>query len=245
MSKSDNDGIIKKLDDPIPLSCSEIVCKELSEEICEINCHLNTEILPASNSSTKLEEAQLTNLNTNITQFNESNKLLEDLNKNLLEIEAIRADPASLISEHFYELNRKVDLRRETFIRDVEQHSNELIEKIAVFHNKCLAEATTSTKLTESIEEYWVKMKELNVIFEVDNDLKKEEILSQKRLKELRQMIDSLMDEYKVELLGSKSCELDMNEIAIKDIFGSLRRPSEEPKLVSVHMGEVSCFFIL
>ncbi len=46
-------------------------------------------------------EVQLHTLDYNFDQFNDSKKLIDNLNKNLKEIEGIRKDPENFISEYF------------------------------------------------------------------------------------------------------------------------------------------------
>ena len=65
-------------------------------------------------------EVHLNTININFPQFHDLKKIVKDLNISLKEIELIRADPSNFIYEYFKELNRQVDIRRDTIIHEVE-----------------------------------------------------------------------------------------------------------------------------
>jgi hypothetical protein len=129
----------KVLHDPITLPCGNTVCKIHSSEISQDKCFLcnKNHSVPEDGFqiNTLIQEqlnAQLHTLNHNFSQFNESRKIIDALNKEFNEIESIHKDPENYISEHCYELNRQVDLKRETMIKDIHEHSDSLIQKIAL-----------------------------------------------------------------------------------------------------------------
>ena len=67
---------------------------------------------------------QLNMLNIYINQFNDCKQLIQDLKDSICKFEAIQNDPASFISEHFIEMNSKVDLRRETLMLEIQNSSD-------------------------------------------------------------------------------------------------------------------------
>ena len=196
----------KTLHDPIVLPCGESVCKTHSEEISNAKCHFCSRdhtipkdgFSPNENLQKQLE-VHLYTISINFTQFHDLKKLVQDLNRDLKDIESIRADPKNYIYEYFKELNRQVDLRRDTIIIEVETYSNELIQKIDIIDKDCLAKVTTKTKTTDCIDDCKAELEELNGMFntfEIDNS-KLEEMFSLKRTNELQELMGPLVEDYK------------------------------------------------
>jgi len=165
-------------------------------------------------------------INLNFSQFNENNKIIQDLNKNLREIEAIRKDPDNYISEYFGELTRQVDLRRETLIEDIHKYSDELILMIEGLKQDCVAKSKEASGSTNDLDTIKAKMNDLNSTFnslEFD-DIKHGEIMTQKKSKEVSDLMGPVLKKYKFELQGEKYFKLVKitNEIKLEDVFGSL-----------------------
>jgi len=119
--------------DPILLPCGETICKAHTDEISKDKCMFCSEIHKTPKNGfleNKIVKNQLNlkvnRISLNFSQFNDYNKIIQDLNKNLKEIESIRTDPENYISEYFGELTRQVDLRRETLIEDIHKYSERL-----------------------------------------------------------------------------------------------------------------------
>jgi len=120
--------------DPILLPCGETVCKAHVDEIIKGKCMLCTGVhtvpkegFPENRIVKNLLENRFNKINLNFSQFDEYITIIQDLNKNMKEIEAIRNDPENYISEYFGELKRQVDLRRETLtlkIEDIHKYSD-------------------------------------------------------------------------------------------------------------------------
>ena len=221
----------KLLHEPVFLPCGETMCKNHSKEISKKECQFCSEnhTIPKSGFTInkivmKQLESKLNTMNINFSQFNDSKKILQDLNKGLREIESIKNDPANYIWEYFKELNRQVDIRRENIIQETERYSNELIQNIEIIHKECLAKVTTKNKTTDCIEDCKAKLQELNGMFETFeiDDTKHEEIMSQKRTKELQKLMEPLVSEYKRDLLCNKSYKLSTSDFKIDKVFGSL-----------------------
>jgi len=217
--------------DPILLPCGETICKAHTDEISKGKC------MSCSGAHTVPKEGFLENrivknllenrvnkINLNFSQFNDYNKIIQDLNKNMKEIETIRKDPENYISEYFGELTRQVDLRRETLIEDIHKYSDELIQKIEKLKKDCVAKSKEATNITNDLDTIKSKMKDLNSMFnslEID-DIKHEEIMSQKQSKELSKFMGPVLKQYKFELQGKKYYKLVRDEIKVENVFGSL-----------------------
>jgi len=146
--------------DPILLPCGETVCKAHSDQISKGRCIFCSEVHKAPQNGflenkivKNLIEDKFHQINLNSGQFDEYNEIIQDLNKNLKEIEAIRKDPENYISEYFGELTRQVDLRRETLIEDIHKYSDELIQKIEKLKQECLAKS----RVYENFKEHNVR----------------------------------------------------------------------------------------
>jgi hypothetical protein len=133
----------------------------------------------------------------NSGQFDDYNEIIQDLKKNLKEIEAIRKDPENYISEYFGELTRQVDLRRETLIEDIHKYSDELIQKIEKLKQDCVAKSKEAMKASKKI-------------------------MSEKKSKELSDLMGPILKQYKIELQGQKYYKLVKDEIKMENVFGSL-----------------------
>jgi len=217
--------------DPIILPCGETVCKAHTVEISKDKCMLcnGTHTVPKEGflenkfAKNQLDlEANKTSLN--FSQFKDYNKTLQNLNENLKEIESIRKDPENFITEYFGELSRQVDLRRETLIEDIHKYSDELIQKIEKLKQDCVAKSNEETKITDVLDTTKAKINDLNSMFnslEID-DIKLEEIMSQKKSKEIKDLVRPALNQYMFELQGKKYYKLVTNEIKLEDVFGSL-----------------------
>ena len=185
----------------------------------------------------------LETVNHSFGKFNDLKKIVQDLNKGLKEIEVLRDDPENYIYEYFKELNRQVDIRRDMIIIEVEQYSNELIQKIDVIHKECSAKVTTKTKTTDCVENCKAKLEELNGIFntfEIDNN-KYEEILTQ-RSKELENLLNPLERDYKSCILGNKCYKIDLSDLKIDQVFGSLQI-SDDLKVINIFINKIFRWF--
>ena len=73
-----------------------------------------------------------------MSHFDDCRTLIQELKASLSDVEVIQKDPETFISVQFYELNRLVDLRRETLFQEIQQRSSQMIAEIAVAHKECL-----------------------------------------------------------------------------------------------------------
>jgi len=152
---------------------------------------------PINKFAKNLLEDKTNKINFNLNQFKDYNKIIQDLNENLKEIETIRKDPDNYIAEYFGELTRQVDLRRETLIEDIHKYSDVLIQKIEKLKQECLAKSKNAMKTSE-------------------------DMISQKKYKEMSDLMGPVLKQYKFELQRQKYYKLVTNEIKMENFFGIL-----------------------
>jgi len=179
---------------------------------------------PANKFAKNQLELNVNKINQNFSQFNNYKKIIEDLNKKLKEAETIRQQPEYYIDEYFGELTHQVDLRRETLIEDIHNYSNELIQKIEKLKQECVAKSKKAANTTESIDSIKTKLNQLNSMFEslAMDDLMHEEIVLQKRSKEVGELIKPVVDKYKFDLQGNKYYKLNKFQVKLEEVFGTL-----------------------
>ena len=89
----------------------------------------------------KMLISKLHKLNINFDKFDESKKLVEDLNKQFRTIETFQNDPEYYIDEYFVELTRQVDLRRERLFESIGLHSELMVQQIGEWKSGLLTRA--------------------------------------------------------------------------------------------------------
>ncbi len=162
----------------------------------------------------------------------EYKKILADLNKGLKEIEIVRQDPEKFIYEYFAEITRQVDLRRETLIEEIHQYSSGLIQKIAHLKEDYMAKSKKFTSDTKNLDEVRCKISNLNVSLESDG-------IKQERSKEINELMQPLLAQYKLESEGKKLYKLETSEVKLEALFGSLTTLDSEIKKVKVSISRL------
>jgi len=216
--------------DPILLPCGETVCKAHTDEISNGKCVFCSEMhisplngFPSNKIVKNQLDLEVNKINLNLSQFKDYHKLLQDLNKNLNEIETIQKDPDNYIYEYFAELTRQVDLRREIMIRDINEYSDKLIQKIEKLRKECMANSKEATQITQDLSTIRAKLNELNSMFnslEID-DKKLEEIMSKKKSNELKDLMEPVWKQCKYDLQGKKNYKFITEKIKLEFIFGT------------------------
>ena len=171
-----------------------------------------------------LDQLILHQINLNFSQFNDYKRIVEDLNKQLREIELMHKDPDNYIYEYFNGLIRQVDVRRETLFEGIQKYSETVIEGIEKLKADCMAKAKKATRNTKNIDEIKAKLTTVNSTFnslEMD-DTKLEEIMTQKISKEVGELIEPVLEQFKMELQGYKEYKLKTVQVEIKNVFGLL-----------------------
>jgi len=189
--------------DPILLPCGETVCKVHQDKVSKGKCMScsGTHTVPKEGfPENRIVKNQLdlgaNKICLNGSQFNDFNKIIQNLNNNLKEIEAIRKDPKNYIGEYFGELTRQVDLRRETLIEDIHKYSDELIQKIEKLKQDCVAKSKEAIKTSEVM-------------------------MSENKSEELNDLMGPVLKRFKFEQQGKKYYKLVINEIRLEDVFGT------------------------
>ncbi len=180
------------------------VCEAHTVEISKEKCLLCSEMHTSPQNGflenkivKNLLETKAQKINLNSSQFDDYNEIIQDLNKNLKEIEAIRNNPENYIAEYFGELTRKVDLRRETLIEDINKYSDELIQKIEKLKQECVAKSQEAMITSENI-------------------------MSEKKLKRKGDLMGPVSKQYKFDLQGEKYYKFMTEELKLENVFGSL-----------------------
>jgi len=94
-------------------------------------------------------------------------------------------------------LTRQVDLRRETLIEDIHKYSDELIQKIEKLKKECVAKSKEPMENSENM-------------------------VSEKKSKELGDLMGPVLKHYKFELQGKKCYKLVTKEVNMDNVFGTL-----------------------
>ncbi len=117
------------------------------------------------------------------------------------------------------------DLRRETLIEDIHKYSDELIQKIEKLKKDYMAKSKVLAKITDELDTIKAKINDLNSTFnslEID-DIKLEEIMSQKQSREISEMMEPALEQYKFDLQGGKYLKLIEGRVKYEEVFGSLK----------------------
>ena len=89
---------------------------------------------------------------------------------------------------------------------------------------KINAKSKEASKITDELATIKTKINDLNSMFnslEIDG-IKLEEIMSQKKSKEISDLMGPVLEQYKFELHGKKYYKLIKEEIKMENVFGSL-----------------------
>ncbi len=208
------------------LKCCKIHTEEIANKKC-IFCDKLHQItgdgFPVNEFVENLLEIQLNKINFNFCHLTDCKAALDDMNKKFDEKETIRKNKDNLIYEYFSELTRKVDLRRDMLIRNINEYSNKIIEDINNLRQGCLESSSDHLKAVEEVfEACKLEMNELkDKLDSFEMDCKKfEEVLL--KSKALQEKMDLAMDKYKLGLQGNKSYRLGSKKIKISKAFGTI-----------------------
>ena len=157
--------------------------------------------------------------------FDDCQKLMNDLKLRFYEAATMQNDPASFITEQFLELNRLVDLRREILLEEVHAHSDGLLKEIEKELNKCLASLNTRESSIDTFSTFKSQLDVLDKEFEsYAIDFKNSAELFMKA-KELEKGLEQMVEELTVELMDDQIFTLKTPQYKINvliEVFGSL-----------------------
>ena len=131
------------------------------------------------------------NLNYELIKAN-----VHELNEKSKQAENLRADPHNYVYEYFLELRNQVELRRETFKEQIDEYSNQLIDDLKTYEEKC-------SSSTESIAEITAELK-----------------VTQLQIIKLAELLDSFSDEKGCSEIYQESERLDAK---LNEQFSSLK----------------------
>jgi hypothetical protein len=139
---------------------------------------------------------------------------------NLNKIDEFKKESEYYIYEYFEDIKRQVDLRRETLKVEIDDYSDDIINKVNQTQKKCNTLSKTVKLISAEIEKSRIDLKQLTKDFDnfVINDTKFEDISL--KVNELKPKLTDLYDKYKDSLLDNKKYAFCFNPIKIEDIFG-------------------------
>ena len=148
------------------------------------------------------------------------NKNIKEAEVNLNKIDEFKKESEYYIYEYFEDIKRQVDLRRETLKVEIDDYSDDIINKVNQTQKKCNTLSKTVKLISAEIEKSRIDLKQLTKDFDnfVINDTKFEDISL--KVNELKPKLTDLYDKYKDSLLDNKKYAFCFNPIKIEDIFG-------------------------
>ena len=154
--------------------------------------------------------------------FEECEKLLNDLKVRFYGAATMQNDPASFITEQFLELNRLVDLRREILLEEVHARSDGLLKEIEKELKKCLVSLNTRESSIDTFSTFKSQLDVLDKEFELYAiDFKNSAELFMKA-KELEKGLEQMIEDLTVELMDDQIFTLKTSQYKIDEVFGSL-----------------------
>jgi hypothetical protein len=147
-------------------------------------------------------------------------KNIKEAEVNLDEIDKFKNVSENYIYEYFEDIKRQVDLRRETLKIEIDDYSDDIINKVNQTRQKCYTLSEKSKLISAEIEKSRIKLNQLSIDFDtfVIEDKKLEDISL--KVNDLKPKLVDLFEEYKDSLLDNKKYEFHFDPIEIEDIFG-------------------------
>ena len=152
--------------------------------------------------------------------FDECRKELEEAKDSVLKIEQLETNPESYIYDHFEDIKRQVDLRREDLKFKIDTYSDDIIKYIETTQTNCMKMSKEIEKITHNIDK---SKKELNEMIMKFDTLK----FDDEKFKGIKTTVSVLNHEFKkvitdvqFSLLGNNEFVFQFKELPIEDIFG-------------------------
>ena len=220
---------------PIRLPCDNTLCqshiKELYEDkenMSSIRCYFCNSVHSLSENDgyfpINYDLKKLLDLNLHLSEKHKNVKILnEKLDKLTNEIKCVKTQPDLFVYDYFAELRKKIDIHREKLKYEIDQISEEMIDKLKLLENEC------NSNLKEHVEIFndKIEKKENNQFID---EIRKPN-LNEEKLNELYEEINKCINEnetlfeiLKNKLLNEKSIEFKPSLIIDNkhDLFGQL-----------------------
>jgi hypothetical protein len=147
-------------------------------------------------------------------------KVINGAQQKLAEIKALDKDPANFIYQHFEDIKREVDLRRENLKLRIDTYSDDIIESIEKNKSTCFELAKTADTLRTKIEKSEQELNQLIERFDTFNfdiedkgDIIKNVLLFTRRL-------TRIIGQHKASLTANKMFSFEFKADQVEDIFG-------------------------
>lgn len=139
--------------DPVQIPCGNTVCKshvrELLErrpkqkdsfvcEFCEEEHVVPVNGFAVNKRMKSVLDSELNNLTIDMPTYNRCKRTIEEAKENAEKLESISKDPESFIVKYFEQIKNEVYLRREKLKVEIDQHSEEIIERIDGTQKRCI-----------------------------------------------------------------------------------------------------------
>jgi hypothetical protein len=139
---------------------------------------------------------------------------------NVLKIDQLEKNPESYIYDHFEDIKRQVDLRREDLKFKIDTYSDDIIKSIETTQTNCMKVSKEIEKITQNIDKSKKELNELIIKFDTlkFDDEKFKGI--KKTAAVLNQKFKKVFTDVQYSLLGNKEFKFQFKELSIEDIFG-------------------------
>jgi hypothetical protein len=151
---------------------------------------------------------------------------IEKVESLLYQLEALKNSPEGFIYEHFENIKRDVDLRRERIKQEVDKCSDQIIEQIDRTKLECLKISMKIDEISGDIENSTKELSQMKYKFDTLDTDAKPDILNivkyNEELAQLERKIDEKLRNYKESILENKIHSFVFDEIDMENIFGKI-----------------------
>ena len=135
---------------------------------------------------------------------------MERVENLMWKLKALKKDPEYFISNYFAKVKNDVDLRRELLIQDINNYSDQMIDRIEKTKKECMELSTQIEDISTLLESYDVELKKLKESFNtLDAD-------------KLERMMEDSIRQCRHSLLQKKYFSCQFEEINAEKIFGKV-----------------------
>lgn len=226
----------KLLVDPVVMACGNFICKNhldklmktTSDEkngfICGI-CH-EEHTIPQKGFMVNRRLQSLLEFELNTLKgsplYDECKKEIVKAQENAAKIEILEKSSENYIYEHFEDLKRQVDVRREDLKFKVDKYSDNIIKSLDDQQMNFIELSKEINQIREKINQSKTYLNEFVLQFDKMefNDKKFEEV--RKGVENVNHQFCEIIEEFNDSLICNKKFTFKFDELAIEDIFGRL-----------------------
>lgn len=126
-------------------------------------------------------------------------------------INVIKKDPEIYVYDYFEEIKRQVDMRRENLKLEIDEYSDEMIQKINRIQSEC-RDRVKQINFNREIKELNDMLDELNK--NLDQSIKLNSMI------DLREKIGTKLDHFRMNLTNQKEYRFKVSDSKVENIFG-------------------------